>query len=339
MLIKNVSVSIDSYNRLVKQWENSDKKTSLEDFLSQHQNGLKWTRQLKASLKRKAYSKFKQEYFRVSLYRPFIKKHLYFDTFWNEEQYQIPRILPTHKSENKMICVSGISSNKPFQVLVTNLTPCLDILEKTQCFPFYRYDDEGKPIENMTDWGLNQFRQHYQQNEITKEDIFHYTYAVLHHAAYREKYLFNLKREFPRLPFYKNFPQWATWGKQLMALHLNYETVEKYPLKRHDKKLGENKPNKLKFKVDKNVGKILLDDITSLVDIPPVAWDYKLGNRCALEWVLDQYKEKKPRNSTTLDNTYHFVDYKEQVIELLQRVCTVSVATMKIIGEFENERD
>jgi predicted helicase len=30
-------------------------------------------------------------------------------------------------------------------------------------------------------------------------------------------------------------------------------------------------------------------------------------------------------------NTYRFADHKEQVIALLQRVCTVSVATMQIV--------
>ncbi|MCA1992104.1 MAG: hypothetical protein LDL41_08660 [Coleofasciculus sp. S288] len=70
-------------------------------------------------------------------------------------------------------------------------------------------------------------------------------------------------------------------------------------------------------------------------DIPAIAWDYKLGNRSALEWILDQYKEKKPKDPTIakLFNTYRFAGYKEHVINLLQRVCTVSVRTMEIIGQ------
>ena len=78
---------------------------------------------------------------------------------------------------------------------------------------------------------------------------------------------------------------------------------------------------------------IQLDDYTSLSNIPLQAWDYKLGNRSALEWVLDQYKEKKLKDPTIAEkfNTYRFADYKEQVIELLMRVCTVSVETMKIV--------
>ena len=118
-----------------------------------------------------------------------------------------------------------------------------------------------------------------------------------------------------------------------MDLHINYETVEPYPLQTVE---IDKKPNpKPKLKADKNCGLILLDENTELIGIPSVAWDYKLGNRCALEWILDQYQERKPKDPTIAEkfNTYRFADYKEQVIDLLKRVCTVSVETMKIIGE------
>jgi len=118
-----------------------------------------------------------------------------------------------------------------------------------------------------------------------------------------------------------------------MDLHLGYETVNKYPLKRVDNLLASNPPNKPKLKVDNTTGTIQLDAITTLQRIPAQAFHYQLGNRCALEWILDQYQEKKPRDKTIAEqfNTYRFADYKESVIELLQRVCTVSVETMRII--------
>jgi predicted helicase len=116
-----------------------------------------------------------------------------------------------------------------------------------------------------------------------------------------------------------------------MDLHINYETIELYPLKRQDLTLA--KIPKTKLKADKTQGLIFIDDNTILSDIPASAWDYKLGNRSALEWVLDQYKEKKPKDPTIAEkfNNYHFADYKEQVIELLMRVCAVSVATVNIV--------
>ncbi|OQY45275.1 MAG: hypothetical protein B6242_10855, partial [Anaerolineaceae bacterium 4572_78] len=173
---------------------------------------------------------------------------------------------------------------------------------------------------------------------LTKHDIFHYVYAVLHDPKYREKYRLNLKHEFPHVPFYDDFWQWATWGKQLMDLHVNFEEVEPYPLIRQDKKGFENlsclKP---KLKADKLHGRIILDDMTTLEGVPEIAWEYKLGNRSALEWVLDRYKERKPRDPTIREkfNTYRFADYKEHVIELLCRVCRVSVRTMQIMRAME----
>lgn len=174
---------------------------------------------------------------------------------------------------------------------------------------------------------------------IDKKTIFQYVYAVLHNPAYRKKYELNLKREFPRIPFYTDFKKWSDWGKTLMDLHLNYEISKPYSLKVITDK--EIKDPKCKLKADKDKGLILLDDATTLTGIPTEAWNYKLGNRSALEWVLDQYKEKKPSDPTILEkfNTYKFADYKEQVIDLLKRVCTVSVETMKIIDEMKKENE
>ena len=178
---------------------------------------------------------------------------------------------------------------------------------------------------------------------IEKEDIFHYVYAVLHNPAYRQKYELNLKREFPRIPFYADFWQWAAWGKELMDLHIDYEKVAPFPLKRKEVIKGsagfENPPNlttpKPKLKAFKDKGHIEIDELTTLTDIPAEAWEYKLGNRSALEWILDQYKESKPSDPTILAkfNTYQFADNKEVVIDLLMRVCTVSVETQRIVGE------
>ncbi len=168
---------------------------------------------------------------------------------------------------------------------------------------------------------------------ITKQSIFHYVYAVMHHPAYRQKYELNLKREFPRIPFYDDFWQWATWGQALMELHLNYETVDSYPLQRHETDPATSRTAyKAKLKADKAQGIIELDTLTSLSGVPPSAWEYKLGNRSALEWILDRYKESTPKDPTIREkfNTYRFRDYKEQVIDLLMRVTTVSLRTVEI---------
>ena len=178
---------------------------------------------------------------------------------------------------------------------------------------------------------------------INKETIFHYVYAVLHNPAYRKKYEQNLKRDFPRIPFYDDFGQWAVWGKALMELHINYDAPlppeGEFLLKRIDKTppLGVGGLLRVKLKADKEAGTIEIDEQTTLTGVPTEAWAYKLGNRSALEWILDQYKESKPTDPTILEkfNHYRFADYKKEVIVLLQKVCTVSVETMKIIRAME----
>jgi predicted helicase len=171
---------------------------------------------------------------------------------------------------------------------------------------------------------------------LTKDAIFHYVYAVLHDPLYREKYAQNLKREFPRLPFYPDFWQWAAWGEKLMALHIGYETQEPWPLERRDvpdvKARTAGLSPSVKLRADRDAGIITLDSETVLSGIPKAVWEYKLGNRSALDWILDQHKEKTPKDATIREkfNTYRFADYKEKVVDLLMRVTRVSVETVAI---------
>jgi len=309
---------------------------------------IKWDRELSKYLERNIQKKFENSKIQKSLYRPYTSQSLYFDKHFNGMVYQWPTIY-NEEYKNFYIAFSGLGASKPFQALCSDLIVCLDCMEKTQCLPLYSYNSSGNRIDNITDWGLEQFNQHYHNGmalhtypegaelitslPITKEEVFHYVYAVLHHTAYRKKYELNLKREFPRIPLYDDFYQWAKWGEQLMKLHIEYEKVVPYNL---EKKETDTKAEpKAKLRADKVLGIITLDENTELHGIPLTAWDYKLGNRSALEWILDQYKEKKPTDPTIAEkfNTYKFADYKGQVIDLLQRVCTVSVETMEIVGE------
>lgn len=294
---------------------------------------IKWDRELIKYLDRGISKQFETSCIQPSLYRPFTKMYLYFDKHFNGVPYQMRSLFPDRYSKNQLIAVTN-HTQIPFLVQALDCIPEVAVGGRTgQCLPLYRYDKDGNRFDNITDWGLQQFQQHYSDTKITKEDIFHYTYAVLHNPTYRSKYELNLKREFPRLPFYPNFHQWVNWGKQLMDIHIHYETVQPFGLDRLDHSTKSNP--KPKLRADKTAGTIDLDDNTQLKGIPSIAWDYKLGNRSALEWILDQYKEKKPKDPTIAAkfNTYKFADYKEQVINLLDRVCTVSVKTMDIIGQ------
>jgi len=321
-LTEKISYFIDIYSK------------TLVDKLFKDRDKIAWDRELANYLRRGINKEFEPNKVVKSLFRPFSKRFFYFDKHLNGMLYQFNNFYNL-SVENKIIAINREDNNKPFHLIATNLLVDLHTTGDSQCLPFYTFDNKGNRHDNITDWGLNQFVHHYQNDSIDKQDIFHYVYAVLHNPAYRTKYELNLKREFPRVPFYANFQQCAAWGKQLMELHINYETVEPYNLTQIE--TGTVKQPKAKLKADKTNGTIVLDENTTLTEIPSEAWDYKLGNRSALEWILDQYKEKKPSDPTIAEkfNTYKFADYKEQVIDLLKRVCTVSVETMKIIKEME----
>ena len=58
---------------------------------------------------------------------------------------------------------------------------------------------------------------------------------MLHDPVYRYDYATDLLREFPRLPLYHEFDIWARMGRELLDLHLGFESAEPYPLKRVEK--------------------------------------------------------------------------------------------------------
>ena len=238
---------------------------------------------------------------------------------------------PDLKHSNKVICISVVELPNTLQVFAADKLPGIDMLEDTQCLPLYRYTPDGERVSNITDWGLRRFREHYGDDGITAEDIFAYVYAMLHDPAYQQRYEVDLLREFPRLHFQDDFAWWAQQGRVLLDLHLGFETAEPYPLERRDK--DGVSPQRAILRADKERDIITVDEQTTLAGVPYQAWIYRLGSRSAVEWVLDQYKERKPRDPTIAErfNTYRFADHKERVIDLLARVCTVSVATMKIV--------
>jgi predicted helicase len=314
---------------------------------------IKWSRNLKRRFEQGKKEKFSTDKIIRFNYRPFTRPYLYNSDIFVDEHGLSDHIF---FDDNLAFCISGNGSSKPFQALAVNSRTSLDYLEKTQIISYYFYDSNGNRIDNITNWGLKQFQGQYKNKKITKEDIFYYVYGVLHNPAYRKKYEQNLKREFPRIPFYEDFKQWRDWGKKLMDLHLHFEDAKPYALKRIDQaktkrgkkvqpdhqlpedSVGTAHPTgatKPKLKADKEQGAIEIDEETTLTGVPAEAWEYKLGNRSAVEWVLEQYKESKPKDPTIREqfNTYRFADYKEQVIDLIGKVTTVSVETVKIVQQ------
>ena len=276
------------------------------------------------------------------LYRPFVSKWHFADIALNDRltRNHYEMFGPDLRQPNRVInfCVNG----KAFYALATDNPADFHFTGDTQCFSLYRYTADGERTSNITEWGIRQFNDHYRQEwseafdelagpeGITAEDIFAYTYAVLHDPVYRNDYRVDLLREFPRLPFYHDFHLWRDMGRELIGLHIGFEQAEPYHLERVDL---EGEPRRVVLRADREKGAIVLDDKTTLREVPPEAWEYQLGSRSAMEWVLDQYKERKPRDPTIAErfNTYRFADHKERVIDLLRQVCAVSVRTVEIV--------
>ena len=300
---------------------------------------IKWSRDLRNEFKRGRRIVYNDGNRLRSLYRPFIHKHHFADFTMNDvltkNHYAMSG--PDLKQLNNVICFQTTGARRPFSALATdNLVDLHLFFDGTQCLPLYRYTADGERTSNITQWGLGQFREHYGDDGITAEDVFHYTYAVLYDPAYRQKYAVDLRREFPRLPFYHDFAAWHRMGKELMDLHIGFETADPYPLKRVEKSIEASLAGthaKPILRTDEGQGIIRVDEQTTLEEVPSDAWRYVLGSRSALEWVLNQYKEKKPRDPTIAErfNTYRFADHKEKVIDLLRRVCAVSMRTMEIV--------
>ena len=268
-----------------------------------------------------------------SLYRPFTKSNLYFDRMLTERVSVFPSIFPTPETEreNRVICVNGIGSNKPFHPLMVNVIPCLGILDANQCFPFYTYAEDGtNRRENITDWALAQFRTHYRDETLTKWDIFHYTYGLLHHPDYREKYQANLKRDLPHIPFAEDFWGFAKAGAQLAELHVNYEDQPEY-----DKLKPLQTPplnwRVEKMKLSKDKTSLVYNAFLTLDGIPPKTFDYRLGTRSALEWVIDQYRVKTDKRSGIV-NDPNRDDDPQYTLKLIEKVITVSLETVDIVN-------
>ena len=168
------------------------------------------------------------------LYRPYTKGILYFDRTLIDRPGLSLLIFPTQETEkvNRVIIVSDHGFRSGFNSLMTNLIPDLHTLASSdgfQCFPFYTYNEDGSGRkENITDWALTEFQKEYKDDSISKWDIFHYNYGILHHPEYREKYQANLRRDLPHIPFAPDFWGFANAGEKLADLHINYESQPKY---------------------------------------------------------------------------------------------------------------
>jgi len=293
---------------------------------------IKWSRNLKVKLKRGLREPYSVTRVQRYSYRPYLNAWFYNSSLLIDELGA-----ETTFGQGSNVRLS-ISAGLEFRALATARPADFHFLGETRVLARYRYTKSGERVDNITDWALNKFVAKYGKKGVTKDAIFHYVYAVLHDPVYRETYPLNLKREFPRIPFYPDFVKWAAWGEALMVMHIGYEEVEPWLVERVDtpnpKRAEGTHPKPLLRSVPEQ-GLIRVDEDTQITGIPREAWDYRLGNRSAIDWVLDQHKEKTPRDPTIREkfNTYRFADYKESMIALLAKIVRVSVDTVAITRE------
>ena len=335
-LTENLTQMMEYYNGQVFRWERqSSRDIKVNDFIDSDDTKIKWTRSLKSRLRTGTLSEFSAENVRTSLYRPFTKSHLYFHRMMNECVYVFPSIFPTPvtETENRAICVSSPRTNTSFHTLMIDVIPDFHLTGDSQCFPFYTYDEDGtNRQENITDWALAEFRTHYDDDTITKWDIFHYNYGLLHHPTYREKYEMNLKRDLPHIPFVADFWSFADAGAALANLHVNYESAAKYDRLKYIETEGTTVDWRVeKMKLSKDKTQLKYNDFLTLDGIPTEVYKYRLGTRSALEWVMDQYRVKTDKRSGIVNDPNH-ADQPRYIVDLIARVIHMSLKTIEIVA-------
>jgi len=352
----NVRKTIGFYNTELARWQQSKQDEKIDDFVRYDDHFISWSRDLKQDLVRGRCVEFDPLKIRRLLYRPFVASNVFFDRVVNEEVYRLPKIFPTLGSENENVVIwLKVGTGWPFFAAACNCIPNVLPQSGSQCFPFYTYNEDGtNRRENITDWALDQFRSHYHDASISKWDIFHYVYALLHHPEYRERYAANLRRELPRIPFVgaertgedpsvaslsqgrlpaptQVFQAFVTAGRRLAEIHVQYEQQPEYPLKKTEK-AGEKLDWRVsKMRLGKDKTSLIYNQFLTLSEIPKEAFEYRLGNRSALEWVIDQYQVSTDKRSG-ITNDPNRADDPEYIVRLIGQVITVSVETVKIVN-------
>ncbi len=400
-LLENVTKTAAFYNAELARWQllKKKEKDDVDAFVTYDDKLISWSRDLKADLRRYKTVEVAAQKVVSYLYRPFTQQHLYFDRVLNEEVYSVAEFMPRKEGQqNVTISVTGIGSEKPFMCMCSASLTDMHLTGggcRTMSFPYYTYSADGSNRrENITDWALEQFRSHYHDPSITKWDIFHYVYAVLHHPEYRSRYAANLKRELPRIPFLgaastslseghdfsraeqparasessrvaapeyaaqgvspgkakqdsssslpkagaqpqaerhkEIFWKFAEAGKRLAELHVHYEQQPEYPLEKiwNPQAKLDYRVTKMRLSKDKSI--LFYNDALTLKGIPLQTYDYRLGNRSALEWVIDQYQISTDKRSG-ITNDPNRADDKEYILRLTGQVITVSLETVTIV--------
>lgn len=345
ILQRNVENMINFYNQQVELYQKEKKEIDYD------KKNMGWDRPQKRDvLNGKFAESFKDENIYLSMYRPFFKQHLYFDRYWNNCVYQMPQLFPLKSSKNIVIAVSGKGAQN-FSCLLSNYIPCLDYIDKTQCFPRYLYLD-GQRYDGITENAIQHFKIAYKDNmeSIDSDAIFYYIYGILHSFEYRNKYANNLVKALPRIPrvaTYTDFKAFEDAGRKLADLHINYESVPKYngcTIEGLDSngtapsfKVAQMKWAKIPGKTGnaaKDKTTLIYNAYLTIKNIPLEAQEYIVNKKSALDWLVERACVKVDKDTGIVND---FNDYADEIhneryiFELVLRLITVSLETMKIV--------
>jgi predicted helicase len=367
-LAENMQKTISVYNDQVSRYsKDEDSDIGVRQFVTSDATKISWDYAQYIGVERGLRIEFEQESIVPSIYRPFMREWAYFNRSFNNRVYQMPKIFPHTNDGNLAISVSGVGAKNFTSIMVDSL-PCLDMVEKGQCFPLKLYgelrhdtadddlfDDQTEDAnytvrDGITDAGLKHFQDAYPGETITKENLFYYVYGLLHSEDYRAKYADNLSKELPRIPRVKtaaDFWAFCHAGRELGDLHVNYETVEPYPvtIKQGDLRLAEIKNAQAFYRVtkwafgkngkEKDKTTVIYNANITMTDVPLAAYDYVVNGKPALEWVMERQVVKVDKASGIENDANRYaietMNNPAYPLELFQRVITVSLRTMEIV--------
>lgn len=330
--LKNMKLLIDHYN---EQRELLHENPNYE--LNREYSYIKWTRKLERKVKNNSLITFDKAHIVKTMYRPFTKKCMYYHYDTTEEA----RLYYTKwGKQNLAIVTTGRGASRQFSVMVTNLIPNMDSLEKAQGFMRYDNSDNSDSLFQTDHDNMNQAFA--DKLGLSLDDTFAYVYGLLNSPEYQLKYANDLKKDLARIPIVINKEKYVEVGKKLMDLHINYEEVPVFPdvkiIAREDPsyvvkkmKFGKKLDPETNRKVNDRSKIIFNSDIT-VENIPEKAYEYIVNGRSAIEWIMDQYQVKTDKKSGITDDPNDFSDDPKYIFNLLLRIINVSVQTVDLVN-------
>ena len=337
-LTKNIKHTINFYNSELRRWQARTENVSIDKFVTNDHQKISWSDDLKKTLERDIICKFDEVCIRQSLYRPFVKQQLFYYKPLNKRHFQTPKAFPLQGGDNLAICVSMDRNN--WLPLMCDTLPDLNMLN-TKIFPRYSYVD-GKKTDNINPHFVRKYREHYRDKKIDADALFYHIYALLHAEWYREKYKNSLSKETPRLPFVEDFWQYADVGKKLAKFHVDYERVKPFPLKITGMDKNNLRVQKMKHpKINKenNLSTIIYNDDITITGIPEEAYRYEVAGHSAIWWIMNRYQVKTDKKSGIVNDPNAWSDDPRYIIDLLARIVTVSIESVKLIDALPTKAD